>query len=69
MCGRVRLGTDFSQIRIKLKFDAAAAAPNVPASWIVCSTERARCFHSTVTPAAFIGMAHFAISLSTKLCR
>lgn len=39
MCGRVRLGTDFSQIRIKLKFDAAAAAPNVPASWNVCPTD------------------------------
>jgi putative SOS response-associated peptidase YedK len=39
MCGRVRLRTDFSQIRIKLKFDAAAAAPNVPASWNVCPTD------------------------------
>jgi hypothetical protein len=39
MCGRVRLGTDFSQIRIKLKFDQAAAAPNVPASWNVCPTD------------------------------
>lgn len=39
MCGRVRLGTDFSQIRIKLKFDKAAAAPNVPASWNVCPTD------------------------------
>jgi hypothetical protein len=36
MCGRVRLGTDFSQIRIKLKFDQAAPVPNVPASWNVC---------------------------------
>src|SRR5579859_4008838 len=39
MCGRVRLGTDFSQIRIRLKFDTAAAAPNVPASWNVCPTD------------------------------
>ena len=39
MCGRVRLGTDFSQIRIKLKFDEAAATPNVPASWNVCPTD------------------------------
>lgn len=39
MCGRVRLGTDFSQIRIKLKFDQAAAVPNVPASWNVCPTD------------------------------
>jgi putative SOS response-associated peptidase YedK len=35
----VRLGTDFSQIRLKLKFDQAAAAPNVPASWSVCPTD------------------------------
>ena len=28
MCGRVRLSSDFSEIRIKVKFDAAAAAPN-----------------------------------------
>lgn len=39
MCGRVRLGTDFSQIRIKLKFDAVATAPNIPASWNVCPTD------------------------------
>jgi putative SOS response-associated peptidase YedK len=39
MCGRVRLGTDFSQIRIKLKFDQAAPVPNVPASWNVCPTD------------------------------
>ena len=39
MCGRVRLGTDFSQIRIKLRFDQAAPPPNVPASWNVCPTD------------------------------
>ncbi len=39
MCGRVRLGTDFSQIRIKLKFDARYPAPNIPASWNVCPTD------------------------------
>jgi hypothetical protein len=35
MFGRVRLGTDFSQIRIKLTFDQAAAVPKVPTSWNV----------------------------------
>src|SRR5437870_3758972 len=39
MCGRVRLGTDFSQIRIKLKFDATAPMPNIAASWNVCPTD------------------------------
>ncbi len=39
MCGRVRLGTDFSQIRIKLKFDAHYPVPNIPASWNVCPTD------------------------------
>src|SRR5690348_5580323 len=39
MCGRVRLGTGFSQIRIKLKFDAAGATPNVPASSNVRPTD------------------------------
>jgi hypothetical protein len=31
MCGRVRLSSDYSEIKIKLKFDAAAAAPNFEA--------------------------------------
>jgi len=33
MCGRVRLSSDYSEIKIKLKFDAAAAAPNFEADW------------------------------------
>jgi hypothetical protein len=28
MCGRVRLITDFSEIRIRLKFDPESPAPN-----------------------------------------
>jgi putative SOS response-associated peptidase YedK len=33
MCGRVRLSSDYSEIKIKLKFDAAAAAPNFEADF------------------------------------
>jgi putative SOS response-associated peptidase YedK len=39
MCGRVRLSTDFSQIRIKLKFDEDFPSPNIPPSWNVCPTD------------------------------
>jgi putative SOS response-associated peptidase YedK len=39
MCGRVRLATDFSDIRIRLKFDPASATPNMLASWNVCPTD------------------------------
>jgi hypothetical protein len=33
MCGRVRLPTDYSEIKIRLRFDATAPAPNVAPSW------------------------------------
>jgi putative SOS response-associated peptidase YedK len=33
MCGRVRLVSDWSEIKIKLKFDAGAPAPNFEADW------------------------------------
>lgn len=33
MCGRVRLSSDYSEIRIRLKFDAAAPAPNYERDW------------------------------------
>jgi putative SOS response-associated peptidase YedK len=39
MCGRARLSTDYSEIRIKLKFDPDYPSPNVPASWNVCPTD------------------------------
>src|SRR5262247_2463100 len=39
MCGRVRLSTDYSETRIKLKFDPGYPAPNIPASWNVCPTD------------------------------
>src|SRR4051794_12568183 len=39
MCGRARLSTDYSETRIKLKFDRDSPAPNVPASWNVCPTD------------------------------
>jgi putative SOS response-associated peptidase YedK len=39
MCGRVRLGTDFAQIRIELQFDETAPLPNMAASWNVCPTD------------------------------
>jgi putative SOS response-associated peptidase YedK len=33
MCGRVRLSSDYSEIKIKLKFDLDALAPNFEADW------------------------------------
>jgi putative SOS response-associated peptidase YedK len=33
MCGRVRLSSDYSEIKIRLMFDAAASAPNFEADW------------------------------------
>ena len=33
MCGRVRLSSDYSEIKIKLKFDLDASAPNFEADW------------------------------------
>ena len=33
MCGRVRLPTDYSEIKIRLRFDATAPAPNLAPSW------------------------------------
>jgi putative SOS response-associated peptidase YedK len=39
MCGRTRLSTDYSETRIKLKFDPDCPAPNIPASWNVCPTD------------------------------
>jgi putative SOS response-associated peptidase YedK len=39
MCGRVRLSSDYSEIKIKLKFDPAAPAPNYAADWNKPPTE------------------------------
>jgi|SRR5271154_5669021 len=33
MCGRVRLSSDYSEIKIKLNFDLDAPAPNFEADW------------------------------------
>src|SRR5271155_3569555 len=33
MCGRVRLSSDYSEIKIKLKFDLDAPAPNFERDW------------------------------------
>jgi putative SOS response-associated peptidase YedK len=33
MCGRVRLPTDYSEIKIRLRFDATEPAPNLTPSW------------------------------------
>lgn len=38
MCGRVKLETDWSELRIQLKFDAAAAAPNFERDWNIPPT-------------------------------
>jgi hypothetical protein len=39
MCGRVRLSSDYSEIKIKLKFAPNAAAPNFEPSWNKPPTE------------------------------
>jgi len=39
MCGRVRHSSDYSEIKIKLKFDAGAAAPNYAPDWNKPPTE------------------------------
>jgi putative SOS response-associated peptidase YedK len=39
MCGRVRLSSDYSEIKIKLKFDPASPAPNYAADWDKPPTE------------------------------
>jgi putative SOS response-associated peptidase YedK len=38
MCGRVRLANEWSEIRIRLRFDPGSPAPNVPASWNIPPT-------------------------------
>ena len=39
MCGRVRLSSDYSEIKIKLKFDPDAPAPNFEREWNLPPTE------------------------------
>ncbi len=38
MCGRVRLANEWSEIRIKLKFDPDSSAPNIAPSWNIPPT-------------------------------
>jgi hypothetical protein len=38
MCGRVRLANEWSEIRIKLKFDSDSSPPNIPPSWNIPPT-------------------------------
>ena len=40
MCGRVRLSTDYSEIKIRLRFDATAQSPNLPPSWNIPPAEK-----------------------------
>ena len=40
MCGRVRLSNDYSEIKIRLRFDATEPAPNLPPSWNIPPTEK-----------------------------
>jgi putative SOS response-associated peptidase YedK len=39
MCGRIRLSSDYSEIRIRLKFDAEAPAPNFERDWNLPPTQ------------------------------
>jgi putative SOS response-associated peptidase YedK len=43
MCGRVRLSSEFSQIRIRLKLDDIFAPPNFPPRWNLPPTENMLC--------------------------
>jgi hypothetical protein len=38
-CGRVRLSSDYSEIKLKLKFDPTSPAPNYAADWNKPPTE------------------------------
>jgi putative SOS response-associated peptidase YedK len=38
MCGRVRFADEWSEVRIKLKFDPSSPAPNIPPSWNIPPT-------------------------------
>jgi putative SOS response-associated peptidase YedK len=38
MCGRARLANDYSEIKIRLRFDASAPAPNLRPSWNIPPT-------------------------------
>ncbi len=40
MCGRARLPNDWSEIKIKLRFDDAFAAPNFKPSWNIAPTQQ-----------------------------
>jgi putative SOS response-associated peptidase YedK len=40
MCGRVWLPTDFSEIKIRMKFDDQFAAPNFAPSWNIAPTQQ-----------------------------
>lgn len=39
MCGRAKLPTDYSEIKIELRFDKRFPAPNFPASWNIAPTQ------------------------------
>lgn len=43
MCGRVRLSTDYSEIKIRLRFDDAFPAPNFPQRWNMPPTAKMLC--------------------------
>jgi len=40
MCGRVWLPSDFSEIKIRMKFDDQFAAPNIAPSWNIAPTQQ-----------------------------
>jgi putative SOS response-associated peptidase YedK len=39
MCGRARLASDYSEIKIRLKFAPNAPAPNFETNWNLAPTE------------------------------
>ena len=40
MCGRAHLSDDYSELKIRLRFDAAAPAPNLQPSWNIAPTDK-----------------------------
>jgi putative SOS response-associated peptidase YedK len=43
MCGRARLSTDYSEIKVKLKLDPSFPAPNYPPRWNIPPTAKMLC--------------------------
>jgi putative SOS response-associated peptidase YedK len=61
MCGRAKLPTDYSEIKIKLRFDDRWPAPNLKQSWNIAPTD------PMLTARAGQGERHAAPVSSTRV--